>query len=452
MVAGSPIHASAVDLVEGTGRLVDPSDHWQRKAGSADEVAALLPNGARAFVHGAAATPTPLLDALSARDDLADVTLYHLHLAGPCAFVDRPTPGVLSHSLFTGPALRRPVEEGRAEFIPVFLSDIPALFTARRVPLDVALVQLSPPDRHGHCTLGTSVDAAKAAADTARLVLAEINDRMPRTHGNSVVPFDRVTAFVHTSRPLHEAPAGEPSETEQRIGELVACLVDDGATLQMGIGAIPDAVLSRLGSKHDLSVHTEMFSDGLIPLIENGVVTNRRKVVHPGRTVTSFVTGSQVLYDFVHDNQLIEFHPCDRTNDTALIRKNPNACAINSAVEIDLTGQVCADSIGHRIYSGIGGQMDFIRGAALSDGGKPIIALPSTASSGRVSRIVSALKPGAGVVTTRGHVHYVVTEYGVVNLHGLSLRRRAEALISIAHPDVRAELRRETNALRHWTL
>src|SRR5262245_40083215 len=275
---------------------------------------------------------------------------------------------------------------------------------------------------------------------------------MPRTHGNSVIPFDRVTAFVHTSRPLHAAPAGEPSETEQRIGELVADLVEDGATLQMGIGAIPDAVLSRLGDKHDLSVHTEMFSDRLIPLIENGVVTNRQKAVHPGRTVTSFVNGSQRLYDFVHDNMLVEFHPCDRTNDTALIRMNPKVCAINSAVEIDLTGQVCADSMGHRIYSGIGGQMDFIRGAALSEGGKAIISLPSTAASGRISRIVSSLKPGAGVVTTRGHVHWVVTEYGATNLHGLSLRQRAEALIAIAHPDFRGELRREATALRHWTL
>ena len=427
-------------------------DDWRRRGADADAVVARIRSGARAFVHGAAATPTPLLEALGRRTDLDDVTLYHLHLAGPCAFVERSTPGITSHSLFTGPALRRPIEEGRAEFVPVFLSDIPALFTTRRIPLDVALVQLSPPDAHGNCTLGTSIDAAKAAVDTAPIVLAEVNDRMPRTHGNGVVPFDRVTAFVHTNRSLHAAPPAEPSAVERRIGELVAGLVDDGATLQMGIGAIPDAVLSRLGDKHELSVHTEMFSDGLIRLIESGVVTNRYKSVHPGRTVTSFVTGSQRLYDFVDDNQLVEFHPCDRTNDTALIRKNPKVCAINSAVEIDLTGQVCADSMGHRIYSGIGGQMDFIRGAALSVGGKPIITLPSSAASGKISRIVSALKPGAGVVTTRGHVHYVATEHGVVNLHGLGLRQRAEALISIAHPDFRADLRREANALRHWTL
>src|SRR5262249_2076858 len=257
---------------EGRGRIVKPSEHWRLRARSAKEGRSLVATGPRPVVHGAAATPTPLLDALSARSDLDDVTLYHLPLSGPCAFVDKPTPGVLSHSLFTGPALRRPVEEGRAEFIPVFLSDIPALFTSRGIPLDVALLQLSPPDAHGNCTSGTSVATAKAAADTAGIVLAEINDRMPRIHGNSVVPFDRVAAFVHTSRPLHAAPTSTPSETEQRIGELVADLVDDGATLQMGIGAIPDAVLSRLGNKHDLSVHTEMFSDGLIPLIENGVV------------------------------------------------------------------------------------------------------------------------------------------------------------------------------------
>jgi 4-hydroxybutyrate CoA-transferase len=428
------------------------ANEWQERGRSAADVASSVPSGARVFVHGAAATPTPLLDALGARTDLESVSLYHLHLAGPCAFVDRPTPGVVSYSLFTGPALRQAVEEGRAEFVPVFLSDIPTLFATRRIPLDVALVQLSPPDTHGNCTLGTSVDAAKAAADVAPILLAEINERMPRTHGNTVVPFDRITAFMRTSRPLHAAPSGLPSEVEGRIGELVANLVDDGATLQMGIGAIPDAVLSRLGDKHDLAVHTEMFSDGLIPLIEQGVVTNRYKEVHPGRTVTSFVSGSQRLYDFVHDNLLVEFHPCDRTNDTSLIRRNPKVCAINAAVEVDLSGQVCADSIGHRIYSGIGGQMDFIRGAALSEGGKAIIALPSTAASGRVSRIVSTLKPGAGVVTTRGHVHYVVTEYGVVNLHGLSLRQRAEALISIAHPDFRGELRREANAVRHWTL
>jgi len=426
---------------------------WTSRAVSAAEVVSHLRDGQRVFVHGASATPTPLLDAMCERRDLSDVTLYHLHLAGPLRFADAEAGrGFFSNSLFTGSSLRKPIDEGRAEFMPVFLSDIPGLFSSGRVPLDVALLQLSPPDEHGNCTLGTSVDTAKAAADTAPILLAEINERMPRTHGNSVVRFDRVTAFVHTNRPLHEAPPAEQTEIEARIGEIIAELVEDGSTLQMGIGAIPDAVLSRLGNKHELGVHTEMFSDGLIPLIENGVVTNRYKEVHPGRTVTSFVSGTQRLFDFVDDNQRVEFHGCDRTNDTALIRKNPKVIAINAALEIDLSGQVCADSLGHRIYSGIGGQMDFIRGAAVSKGGKPIIALPATAAGGKLSRIVPTLKPGAGVVTTRGHVHYVVTEHGAVNLHGLNLRQRAEALISIAEPEFRAELKRDVSALRHFVL
>jgi 4-hydroxybutyrate CoA-transferase len=327
---------------------------------------------------------------------------------------------------------------------------VPDLFARRRIPLDVALVSLSPPDEHGLCTLGTSVDAARAATEHASIILAEINEQMPRTYGATVVPFDRITAFVHTNRPLHEAHSPAIGPVESRIGEHIADLVEDGSTLQMGIGAIPNAVLSRLGSKNDLGVHTEMFSDLLVPLIESGVVTNKYKNVHRGRTVTSFVNGTRALFDFVHDNQLVEFHPCDRTNDTALIRQNPRVVAVNAAIEIDLTGQVCADSMGHQIYSGIGGQMDFIRGAALSEGGKAIIAMPSTARQGQLSRIVTTLKPGAGVVTTRGHVQYVVTEYGVVDLHGLNLKQRAQALISIAHPDFRAELAREVRAIRHF--
>jgi 4-hydroxybutyrate CoA-transferase len=426
---------------------------WQQRAVGARDVVAHLKNRHKVFVHGAAATPTTLLDAMVERTDLEGVELFHLHLSGPCRFSEaRHQHSFISNPLFTDHGMRRPVEEGRAFFVPVFLSDVPALFATRRIPLDVALVSLSPPDEHGLCTLGTSIDAAKTATEHATIILAEINEQLPRTHGATVVPFERVTAFVHTDRPLHEAPAGAIGAVENQIGEHIAELVEDGSTLQMGIGAIPNAVLSRLGNKHDLGVHTEMFSDLLVPLIEAGVVTNRRKKVHPGRTVTSFVNGTRALFDFVHDNQLVEFHPCDRTNDTALIRKNPRVVAVNAALEIDLTGQVCADSIGHRIYSGIGGQMDFIRGAALSEGGKAIIALPSTAKQGQVSRIVSTLKPGAGVVTTRGHVQYVATEYGVVDLHGLNLKQRAQALISIAHPDFRAELTREVMELRHFDL
>jgi acyl-CoA hydrolase len=426
---------------------------WEQRAVSAAEVVSHLKSRDKVFVHGAAATPTTLLDAMAQRRDVEGVEIFHLHLSGPCRFADPDLRGAfVSNPLFTDAGMRKPVEEGRAFFVPVFLSDVPALFSSRRIPLDVAMVSLSPPDEHGLCTLGTSIDAAKSATEHATIVLAEINEQLPRTYGATVVPFDRVTAFVHTDRPLHEAPAGPVGVVENQIGEHIAKLVENGSTLQMGIGAIPNAVLSRLGNKLELGVHTEMFSDLLVPLIRNGVVTNRYKTIHRGRTVTSFVSGSRKLFDFVNENQLVEFHPCDRTNDTALIRQNPRVVAVNAALEIDLTGQVCADSIGTRLYSGVGGQMDFIRGAALSEGGKAIIALPSTARGGQVSRIVSTLKPGAGVVTTRGHVQYVATEYGVVDLHGLNLRQRADALISIAHPEFRAALRREVNALRHFDL
>jgi acyl-CoA hydrolase len=426
---------------------------WRSRAVGPDEAIRAVTSGMRVFVHGAAATPTPLLEALVRNRALSDVTLYHLHTTGPAPFVDTEHRGrFYSVSVFAGAPVRKAIDEGAADFIPIFLSDIPSLFLTRRVPLDVALLQLSPPDVHGHCTLGTSVDAALAAALSARYVVAEINHRMPRTLGNTLIPLSSVHAFIETDRALPEHPPGPSSKVEDAIGQHVAGLIDDGATLQMGIGAIPDAVLRRLRDKHDLGVHTEMFSDGIVDLVEAGAITNRRKHVHAGRIVTSFVIGTERLYRFVHDNTLVEFHPCDRTNDTSLIRKNPAVAAINSALEVDLSGQVVADSIGFRIYSGIGGQMDFIRGAALSPGGKAIIALPSTAAGGSASRIVSSLKPGAGVVTTRGHVHWVVTEYGAVDLFGLSLRQRADALIRIAHPDVRGELRRAYAETRHVTL
>jgi acyl-CoA hydrolase len=416
---------------------------WSDRAVSATDAVSLLASGMRVFVHGAAATPVPLLEALAARSDVEGIDLFHLHTEGPAPWTEPRCAGRFrSVSLFNGPSMRAPVADGRADFVPIFLSDVPGLFTSGRVALDVALVQLSPPDRHGYCSLGTSVDAARAAVDSARFVVAEINRQMPRTHGNTAVPFGRVDAFLCSDRPLLEHHPSAETPVEARIGELVAGLVEHRATIQLGIGGIPDAVLARLGDKRDLGVHTEMFSDRLVALIESGAISNRFKQVHPGRTVTSFVHGTRRLFTFVDDNPLVEFHSCDRTNDTALIARNPRVTAINSAIEIDLTGQVCADSIGHYIYSGIGGQMDFIRGAARSRGGKPIIALPATAKGGAHSRIVAELTPGAGVVTTRGHVHWVVTEYGAVNLHGMSLRERAEALISVAHPDFRAELRR----------
>ncbi|MGI9178469.1 MAG: acetyl-CoA hydrolase/transferase family protein [Pirellulales bacterium] len=414
---------------------------WKTSAETADAVVSRIASGMNVFVHGAAATPTPLLDALARRTDLRDVRLWHLHLEGPLAFAAPEHAGRFrSTSLFTGGGLREPIAEGRADFVPIFLSDIPRLFTSGRVRLDAAIVQLSPPDRHGTCTLGTSVDAARAAVDTAGIVLAEINERMPRTHGHTAVAGDRVAAWCGTDRDLPGHGPLPPSDVEARIGEHVAALVEDGACLQLGIGGIPNAVLARLEHHRDLGIHSEMFSDGVVQLIESGAVTNARKSIHPGRTIASFGVGSRRLYDFVDDNPLVEFHPCDRTNDTNLIRKIDHVVAINSGLEIDLTGQVCADSIGHRVYSGIGGQMDFVRGAAMSHGGKPIIALPSTAVNGTVSRIVAELKPGAGVVTTRGHVHWVATEHGAVDLHGKTLAERGRLLVSIAHPEFRDEL------------
>ena len=428
--------------------IQSPHD-WRSRAVSPSDALGLLQSGMRVFVHGACATPTPLLEALTARDDLEDIRLYHLHLHGDAPWTAAEKGNRFrSISLFTGPSMREPVKEGRADFVPIFLSDIPSLFSSGRVALDVAFLQMSPPDAHGICSLGTSVDAARAAADSARFLIAEINEQMPRTHGNTAVTFDRIDAFIHTDRPLHEHKPGTENEVEARIGEIVAGLIEDRSTLQMGIGNIPDAVLSRLFDKHDLGVHTEMFSDRLIDLMQQGVVTNRYKTVHPDRTVTSFINGSKRLFDFVDDNLLVEFHACDRTNDTGTIGRNPRVVAINSAIQVDLTGQVVADSIGHRIYSGIGGQMDFMRGAARSRGGKPIIALPSRAQGGKSSRIVFEIAAGSGVVTTRGHVHWVVTEYGAVNLHGCTLRERGDALISIAHPDFRAELARDLRKIR----
>jgi acyl-CoA hydrolase len=422
---------------------------WKSRAVSAADAAALFRSDTNVFIHGACATPAPLIDALCARRNLESVKLYHLHTAGPAPFaaVGREKE-FRSVSLFTGAPLRAAIAENRADFVPIFLSDIPGLFLSGQVPLDVAVLQVSPPDRHGMCSLGTSCDAAKAAAATARIIVAEINERMPRTHGHNVLPLASIHAFIATDRPLVEHAPEPETPIEARIGEIVAGLIEDGSTLQMGIGGIPDAVLSRLHNKRDLGIHTEMFSDRVVDLFEAGAITNRLKAVGKGRLITSFVNGSKRLFDFIDDNPLVAFYPCDWTNDTSVIRRNPKVVAINSAIQIDLTGQVCADSIGHRIYSGIGGQMDFIRGAALSPGGKPIIALPSTAARGTVSRITTELAAGAGVVTTRGHVHWVVTEYGAVNLHGQSIRERAEALISIAHPDFRAGLRQDLHRLR----
>ena len=424
---------------------------FEDRAVSAHQAVALIGENNRIFVHGAAATPHRLLDALAGRTDLSLVTAYHLHLSGDSPFGDSETLKWLhSISLFTGANMRHAIACGQADYMPVFLSDIPYLFQSETIALDVALVQLSPPDENGNCTLGTSIDVARAAVDSAKIVIAEINQRMPTTSGETMVRLEDIDAYTLVDDPLVDHKNNDESQVESVIGELIAELVDDRATLQMGIGAIPDAVLARLKHKHDLGVHTEMFSDRLVDLVNCGAVTNRYKRIHPNSTVTSFVTGTSKVFDFVRNNRAVKFLPSDQTNDPALIRQNDRVVAINSALQIDLTGQVCADSLGHKIYSGIGGQLDFMRGAALSRGGKPIIALPSTAADGKVSRIVSELSGGAGVVTTRGHVHWVVTEYGAVNLQALALRERAAALISIAHPDFRAELQREVARLRHF--
>ncbi len=409
------------------------------------EALAPLANRMRVYVHGGAATPTALLEALAQRAaDLSDVETVSLHLEGPAPHVDPALRGHVRHNaLFISANVREAVNRGDADFTPVFLSDVPALFTDGALPLDVALVQVSPPDSHGYCSLGVAVDVAHAAAGAAAYVVAEINEHMPRTRGETLIHVDAIDVGVVNSHPLH-AVAPRPLTPEQRvIGEFVATLVDDGATLQLGIGGVAEGVLAALGGHRDLGVHTEMFSDGVIDLVEAGVITGARKRMHPGRIVSSFVLGSERLYRFVDDNPLVELYPSSYTNDVRVIAAHEEMVAINSAIEVDLTGQVCADSIGPRFWSGIGGQLDFIRGAARAAGGRPIIALPSVAHGGTRSRIVTLLTPGAGVVTTRGDVYYVVTEYGIASLHGRTVRERAQALLNIAHPASREQLARE---------
>jgi len=405
---------------------------------SAEEAVRIVKSGDRVFLHTAAATPQRLIDAMVDRaEELRDVEIVSLHTEGEARYTEpRYARSFRLNAFFVGKNVRPAVQAGDADAIPVFLSDVPALFYNDVLPLDVAMVHVSPPDRHGYCSLGVSVDAALAAVHKAKHVIAQVNPNMPRTHGEGLLHVSHIDALVEVQDPLPETPAHELTETERSIGRYIASIVEDGATLQMGIGAIPDATLAALGDHRDLGIHTEMFSDGVIDLVEKGVINGSRKRTHKDIIVASFLVGSRRLFDFVDDNPLVEMFPSDYVNDTKEIRKNPRVTAINSAVEIDMTGQVCSDSIGQRFFSGVGGQMDFIRGAALSEGGKPIIALPSVTRRGE-SRIVPVLKPGAGVVTTRAHVRYVVTEYGIVNLHGKNLRQRAEALASIAHPDFR---------------
>ena len=398
----------------------------------------------RVFIHGSAATPVHLVKALLQRcDELENVELVSITNLGDIDFEKPAYAGrFFVNSLFVSANTRSVVNSPGGDYVPVFLSQIPQLFRQRILPIDIALVQVSPPDEHGYCSLGTSVDIARAAVDTAGYIIAQVNPRMPRTHGEGFIHFTKIDALV-----LHEAELPEVdystkvNDAIRAIGKNVASLIDDGATLQMGIGSIPDQVLTNLYGHRDLGIHTEMLSDGVIPLLEKGIINNRLKKLNTGRSVTGFMAGTRKLYDFVNDNPAIRVMDISYVNDTSIIRQNPRVTAINSAIEIDLTGQVCADSIGTYQFSGIGGQMDFIRGASLSEGGKPIIALPSVTSRG-LSRIVGTLKEGAGVVTTRGHVHWVVTEFGAVNLFGMNLKQRGKALISIAHPDHREQLDR----------
>ena len=410
----------------------------------AEDAVSCIASHQRVFVHGGVATPIRLVDAMAARAaELRNVDIVHLHTEGSAPYVALGMDKSFHvNALFVAKNMRAAIDEGRADYVPVFLSEIPALFRSRAMPLDVALVQVSPPDRHGFCSLGVSVDVTRAAVDMARFVVAQVNPRMPRTHGDGLVHMNRFHAMVLVEEDLPELKPAPRCEVELAIGRHVAALIEDGATLQMGIGAIPDAVLAALGSHRRLGIHTEMFSDGVVELFERGAVTGEHKRVHPGKIVAGFAMGTRKLYDFLDDNPLVAMLDIAYVNDTAVIRRNPKVTAINSAIEVDLTGQVCADSIGTYQFSGVGGQMDFVRGASLSEGGKPIIALPSNLSRGG-SRIVATLKPGAGVVTTRAHVHYVATEFGVTNLYGKNLRERAKSLIGIAHPDHREELDRE---------
>lgn len=408
---------------------------------SLEEAVKEVKSGDRVFFQGAAMTPNELIDALCDRyQEINNVELISIHTEGDAKYTREPYQDSFRlNACFVGGNVRKNVNSAHGDYIPIFLSEIHRLYHKDYLPLDVAFVQVSPPDSHGYCSLGVSVDVALPAVRTAKKIVAQINPNVPRTHGTGIVHIDEIECAAEVDRPIHEHNPTEIPEVEQKIGQHVAAMVEDGATLQMGIGSIPDAVLANLGNHKNLGIHTEMFSDGVLPLLESGVINGKEKVVKRGKIVSCFAVGSRKLYDFIDDNPICDFRDAAYTNDTARIRRNPKVTAINSAIEIDLTGQVCADTIGGYQFSGVGGQMDFIRGASLSKGGKPIIAISSTTKKG-LSKITPFLKEGAGVTTTRAHMHYVATEYGVANLFGKSLKKRAHALIEIAHPDHREAL------------
>lgn len=418
------------------------SVNYKRKLMNAGDALRCVESGMRVYIHPGCAEPEVLVEALMERAPFVrDVEIIHLMTMGSAPYVAPEMAGHFRHNaMFIGANVREAVNDGRADYTPVFLSEIEGLIDSGQLRVDVALIQVSPPDAHGYCSLGVGVDTTMTAVRCAKFTVAQVNDQMPRTYGDSFLHIDQIDAFVETSRPLCEAPKVEITPTHRLIAKHVATLIEDGSTLQTGIGGIPDAVLPYLTDRQDLGVHTELVSDGVISLIEAGVLTGRRKTLLPRKIVVSFVLGSKRLFDFVNENPIFEFRPNAFTNDPLQIARNDHMIAINSALQVDLTGQVCADSIGTQFYSGIGGQVDFIRGASRSKGGKPIIALPATAKGDTVSRITPMLDPGAGVVTSRGLTRYVVTEYGIAYLHGKTIRQRAEALISIAHPKFRDSL------------
>ncbi|MGD8864970.1 MAG: acetyl-CoA hydrolase/transferase C-terminal domain-containing protein [Anaerolineales bacterium] len=427
---------------------------YEDRLTTAEAAVEVIQSHQRVFLTGNCSVPQKLLGALVDRAEaLEDVEIVQVLTVGPAPHADPEMEGHLRvNTLFISPNVRTAVHEGRADFTPVLLSEVPLLFREGHLPLDVVLVQVSPPDEHGFCSLGIEAGLVKTPAQVAKIVIAEVNEQMPRTLGDSFIHFSKIDYAVPVNYPLAELPMGEPNELSMNIGRHIADLIDDGSTMQMGIGAIPDSVLNYLEDKRDLGVHTELFSDGVMKLIQDGIITNEKKTLHTGKIIAGFILGSHDLYDFVDDNPIIELHPTEYVNDPFVIAQNEKMISINSAIEVDLTGQVCADSIGPKLYSGVGGQLDFVYGAARSKGGKPIIALPSTATPGggdAISRIVPTLKPGAGVVTTRNHVHYIATEYGIAYLYGKTIKERARALIEIAHPDFQEELERRAFELNY---
>jgi acetyl-CoA hydrolase len=425
-------------------------EQYKNKVVSAAEAVGVVKSGDRIFLTGNCSVPNIALDALvKIAKERNDIEICHALTIGSADYVSPEMEGHLRvNTLFIGPNVRAAVQEGRADFTPVLLSEFPRLFKAGYLPVDVAMVHLSPPDEHGFCSFGVEVGLSKTIAESSKVIIAEVNEKMPRTLGDSFIHINKIDYIIPVNYPLPEVPmGGEGDEVVLKIAAYIADLIPDGATMQMGIGAIPDAVLKFLYNKKDLGIHTELFSDGVIDLVEAGVLTNAQKTLHPGKIIAGFILGSERLYRWVHNNPLIEFHRTEYVNDPFVIAQNDKMVAMNSAIEIDLTGQVCADSIGPKLYSGVGGQLDFIYGASRSKGGVPIIALPSKTKN--FSRIVAMLKQGAGVVTTRNHVHFIVTEHGVADLYGKTIRERATSLINIAHPEFREGLKRDAKALNY---